>query len=268
MTDSVSTAPIKRVAPFDAARQAVYRYTALALLDPRSGCWSQLSDAQAKACFSSAAELIRNEPAAEAAKSGLGELPLDRLDGEVVLARLPDSEERLNVEFERSFGLLVTCPNPPHETEYIGEKLTFQRSQHLADIAGFYRAFGVEPSSDHPERPDHIVQELEFMAFLIGLERQAAEAFSSAIDANHVEVCRNAQARFLEEHLAWWVPAFARLLSKENPDSFHAAVGELLSAFIPAERSLLGVRPFTGTVEVRDADRPEECDGCLLQSIQ
>ncbi len=179
-------------------------------------------------------------------------------------AQLPDSEEGLNADFERSFGLLVTCPNPPYETEYIGEKLTFQRSQHLADIAGFYRAFGLEPSSDRPERPDHIVLELEFMAFLIGLERQADQAFR----LDRVEICRKAQTRFLEEHLAWWVPAFARLLKKENPDGFPSAVGELLRAFMPAERGLLKISPFTGKVEIRDAERPEDCDGCILQSIQ
>lgn len=250
----------------NASRQALYRYAGLALLDPRAGSWSPLSDRQQQACVCSAAELIRAEKPAQVSELALGELPLDQLDLNDVLSRLPDSQEELNAEYQRTFGLLITCSNPPHETEYIGEKLTFQRSQHLADIAGFYRAFGLEPGTDHPERHDHIVLELEFMAFLIGLERQASEA-SPTPDSESIEVCRGAQARFLQEHLAWWVPTFAKLLSKENPNSFHAAVGKLLSALIPAERGLLGIPCNFQSVGPRSPELPDACDDCILQSF-
>ncbi|MEI2723972.1 MAG: molecular chaperone TorD family protein [Verrucomicrobiota bacterium] len=147
----------------------------------------------------------------------------------------PIHRERLNAEYERTFGLLVSGACPPYETEYVDSKFTFQRSNSLADISGYYQAFGLAISDQHPERPDHVVLELEFVAHLLGLERQAAVEDSDR-RAEHLQVCRDAQARFLGEHLAWWTPAFAKLLGCANQNGFYAAAGVFLAALIPAGR--------------------------------
>lgn len=95
----------------------------------------------------------------------------------------------------------------PYETGYEprpgapGGK-TFQ----LADIAGFYRAFGFEVKG---ERPDHIVPELEFMALLLAKE---AYATLSGEDAG-AEVCRKARESFLSEHLLVWLPQLGQKLA-------------------------------------------------------
>lgn len=240
----------------NAARRGLYRFAALAFGDPLSGTWSQLADLRSQACVRAACELLCDETA-DATPLGLGELPLDRLNPAAMFARLPASSEELNAEYERTFGLLVTAACPPYETEYIDGKLSFQRSQQLADIAGFYRAFGIEPGA---ERPDHIGLELEFVALLIDLE-------SRAETADEFLVSREAQSNFVGNHLAWWVPSFARLLVKEEPRSFFAAVGELLCAFLPAERSRLGVEPSLNPSSPSQIERPEECEGCVLQSL-
>ena len=152
------------------ARQSLYRFAALALVDPRRGTWEQLSHPSAARLAQAAAALVRGEPAADARSLGLGERPLSDLDLDPVLAWLPANAEALNAAYEQTFGLLVSSNCPPYETEYINSKFTFQRSQGLADIAGFYSAFGLEPSTFYPERHDHLALELEFMAFLLGLE--------------------------------------------------------------------------------------------------
>lgn len=58
------------------------------------------------------------------------------------------------------------------------------------------------------------------------------------------------------------MPAFARLLQRENPNGFYAAVSDFLAALIPAERALLGVESATEHVGPNALERPEGCEGC------
>lgn len=92
---------------------------------------------------------------------------------------------------------------PLYETSYEGGRgspggATFQ----MADIAGFYRAFGFEASG---ERPDHVVPELEFLALL--LMKEAYARISG--DAEGAEVCASARGKFVAQHLGEWLPDFA-----------------------------------------------------------
>lgn len=246
------------------ARQSLYRFGALALSDPRVGSWEKIHDKRSQELVLEAAALLRSTPGARAMDLSCGELPLEELDPGRVFALLSDSETDLNMAYERTFGLVVSGACPPYETEYLNSKFTFQRSQQLADISGFYRAFGLRPSSQHPERYDHIVLELEFMAFLLGLERQAIESDQQERE-EHIAVCRDAQAKFVEEHLAWWIPTFAKLLSMEDPQGCYGALAIFLSALIPVERALLAITAPPGAVSPSSVEPPEECEGCLLQ---
>lgn len=172
-------------------------------------------------------------------------------------------------EFLRVFGLLLSPACPPYETEYCRQSLSVYRSQQLADIAGFYRAFGLEAER---ERPDHLVLELEFMAWLI-LKTLRAETLG---DQEAAEVSRRAQARFFEEHLAWWTPAFSLALRHQAdsisrdevaspPKSLYGAYACLLSAFVAAERNYFDI----GYQEILQGPAPAEnsepgCEGCSL----
>jgi TorA maturation chaperone TorD len=248
------------------ARQSLYRFAALSLLDPQADSWEQLEVLRDDALLSEAAALVRNLSEAKQKKRGPGERPLSELDPARVLARLPESWQQFNEKYENTFGLLVSNACPPYETEYINSKYAFQRSNTMADVSGFYFAFGLTTSVAHPERPDHIVQELEFMAFLIGMERQAAGGEDVTVRRQRLEVCRDAQTRFLREHLSWWAPVFAKLLSREDPDGFYAAAGAFLAALIPAERAWLRVELTERPAEPSTLERPEVCEGCELVS--
>ena len=72
----------------------------------------------------------------------------------------------------------------------------------LADIAGFYTAFGVTVSK---ERPDHLVAELEFMSILLLSD---ADARSDG-NVERSEIAADAARAFLRDHLGTWVTAWA-----------------------------------------------------------
>jgi len=149
-----------------------------------------------------------------------------------------------------------------------GGRQTFSvhRAHLMADVAGFYRAFGLEPSRELPERHDHVALELEFMAWLIAKTWHAPPG-------ERREVCQDAQARFVEGHLAWWVPAFAGALRRKangpppggGPPSLLAAVADVLCAFVPAERAVLGVDPPTRLAAPQPTEQTDaSCEGCGL----
>lgn len=255
--DEVAFDPITNM-----ARQTLYHFASRLFGDPKRGAWDQLFSMQRNDVLTQAAMVLREFPNARAQTLGHGERAIRFLDPEPVVPRLPGTPEEFNVEYERAFGLLAGGRCPPYETEFIGSKFAFQRSNTLADVSGFYRAFGLTIAADYPERPDHICIELEFMARLLSLERQAAT--SDAAERNdRLCVCREAQIRFVTEHLAWWAPAFARVLGHECPGGFYDAAASFLSALIPVERRLLGIDvPVRHAAPATALDLSEACAGC------
>lgn len=245
------------------ARRACYRFVALALADPRTGAYCELANPMTRDLITQAAEILRQEDAAVARPLALGERPLADLDPTNVLARLPCSANELNELYEANFGLLGGSKCPPYETEYVPSKYTFQRSNMLADLAGFYGAFGLQPSSANPDRPDHVAVECEFLAQLIHLQWLASQSAELEAQAQ-AEICQQALHRFLDEHAAWWLPAFAKLLAHQDPGGFYEAVAQFLAAFIAAERGLAGVAPPNQSVEPNPIENPDECSGCEL----
>jgi len=95
---------------------------------------------------------------------------------------------------------------------------TFQ----MADIAGFYRAFGFEVSG---ERPDHIVPELEFLALVLVKEAYALMAG----DVGGAEICATARGKFVAEHLGRWLPMLReRARATEGAEDLDGLVGTVL----------------------------------------
>lgn len=76
----------------------------------------------------------------------------------------------------------------------------------LADVAGFYRAFGMSVSGD---RPDHIVAQLEFLAITLLTEAEAIERG----DGERAEIAAKATRSFLRDHLGGWIDAWAARVS-------------------------------------------------------
>lgn len=163
----------------------------------------------------------------------------------------------------RCFGHAISKECPPYETEY-GQSHIFQQTQTLADVAGFYTAFGLQPAPTMHERLDHISVELEFMHFLCLKE---AHALVNGHAEEQLGVCRQAQRKFLDEHLGQWVLAFIEGLAAKASENVYQRVAAVLGAFLSSELEAFGLEPAKTTKRVF-LEPPEEenleCEECPL----
>jgi len=142
--------------------------------------------------------------------------------------------DQLQSEHRRVFGLAGSLC---YETEY-GLPHEFRQSQELADLAGFYRAFGFNVGGLVRERPDHLAVELEFMCALALKEAYAAEKGI----AEYVEVSVDAQRKFIEDHLGRWIDLLAQSVALNAIDGPYLALARFASAFVAADAERLGAR--------------------------
>jgi len=117
----------------------------------------------------------------------------------------------------------------------------FQRSTALADIMGFYSAFGVQPDKD---RPDALTMELEFMYYLIFKTQKALKEEDRAASAEHAAVCRDAQKKFFSEYLYPAATQIAQVIIDKAADTFYTEASQELLEFMEQERKY-----FEGTAQ-------------------
>jgi DMSO reductase family type II enzyme chaperone len=133
---------------------------------------------------------------------------------------------------------------PPYEGAYGAAAQMAGKSAELADIAGFYTAFGLTPAATQPDLEDHIAAELEFMSVLA-----TKEAYAMAEGAAEgVEVLRRAQVSFLSDHLGRWAESFAADLVPATPLPYYTAAAALLAGWVRAEIDALGATPDRAAV--------------------
>ena len=149
--------------------------------------------------------------------------------------RYPE-DEALQREHRGLFSLTVAGGIPPYETEY-GHKEIFFKTERLADIAGFYRAFGMEIAEG--QRADYIGAELELMHWLTLKEEKAlAEGKQEAAG-----ICRDAAVKFMKDHLGRWAGYFGDQIAKNSSHPYYQQAGRELSRFVESECRRLGVEP-------------------------
>ena len=117
------------------------------------------------------------------------------------------------------------------ESEY--DKAIFYRYQRMADIAGFYRAFGFENSTESYQRPDYVGTELEFMQLLL---LKHAYAVEQGWDEKS-QICEEAEGKFVREHLEWWVPSLCEKLRGASSCAFYRSLSNFLESFVRSESS-------------------------------
>jgi TorA maturation chaperone TorD len=156
------------------------------------------------------------------------------LAGLAARARLADRTV-LEREHVTVFTLSTSTDCPTFETAYFPGEPQNQTAR-MADIAGFYRAFGVDATSGG-FRPDELSVELEFMAYLCRKQMHAAEYMGSP----RVNQVLRAQRLFLEEHLGQWAASLGeRVTGRAAPGSFYQLAGLALSEWVRDDSVLMG----------------------------
>jgi TorA maturation chaperone TorD len=150
------------------------------------------------------------------------------------------------------FSHVVSADCPPCEAFYTAKEI-FQETSELADIAGFFKAFGLTLAEG--ERVDHISVELEFMHFLTYKEAYA----QTHHDPARARFCRETQRKFLRDHLGRWGTHFARLLDQKADGGYYSGLASLLAKFVSSEVAFLRADPEVKLVsqDWRSADSDE-----------
>ena len=156
----------------------------------------------------------------------------EAMEGEIAPFGLRDVEGGYN----RIFSMGLLCPH--HETFYTSAHV-FMKSQDLADIQGFYNAFGFNLAEEQKELADFIGTELEFMYVLCFKEYHALKKG----EKDKADLCREAQAKFVEGHIGVWAGAFALTLSVSSHMDYFTTLGRLLEKFVDFDCQYLGVTP-------------------------
>ncbi len=171
-------------------------------------------------------ERLGNEAFRDELSVAVDLLSIDAAIVEPLFVARPAFDEIL-ADRNRLLGHTVRSACPPYELEYCQSEV-FQQSQRLADIAGFYAAFGFETAGPLSERPDHVVTQWEFLFVLALREAEALDAGRTEDAAG----CHCAQRDFFKDHAATWMPAFFERIRRAEPSAY------VLAAINLAERLL------------------------------
>jgi TorA maturation chaperone TorD len=120
----------------------------------------------------------------------------------------------------------------PYETEYMDEKIS-RKPFELADISGFYRAFGFNVAQDavNKESVDHISIELEFMAILTWKHEYARNKNQD----ENIKIVHEARQMFLKDHLANWGFFFCDQINHLTGFKFYKTLARLYKLVLTLE---------------------------------
>ena len=125
---------------------------------------------------------------------------------------------------------LATNAVPAYETSYReGAQASGGQMLTMADVAGFYRAFGFQVRG---ERPDYLGAQLEFLALLAIKEAHALLEGQKEAAA----LCRQARAEFAGRHVLPWLPSYRQRAEAAGKGCF-ASLADAVEAMLAADRA-------------------------------
>jgi len=173
-----------------------------------------------------------------------------------LLRALDEPLDSVRAEHAEIFTHIEPMDCPPYESAHVPADI-FRQTEVMADVAGFYRAHGLFVGGAERERPDHIVTELEFVAFMA---RKEAYALAN-LGSEEVDECRRTRDLFLQDHLGCWGPDFGRRVAIIGGSTTIGTAGTLLAAWLEADLAALGITPTQRLSEPVTQPEPDD-DSC------
>ena len=127
---------------------------------------------------------------------------------------------------------LFVGPGPhlsPHEAILRGEKRHW--GEHTVAVNAAYQNAGFEMAPEVLEMPDHVGVELAFAAMLCQREAEHIERG----ETQGAERLRAVRMRFLEDHLAAWLPDLAEQVAHRAELSFYKTLSKIAADWIANE---------------------------------
>ncbi len=143
---------------------------------------------------------------------------------------LEEEKVSLCIEYDRLFRagkIYLSCAEHVSKNE-------FQRVNLISEIMGFYNAFGVKTDK---QRPDSLVNELEFMYYIIFKEIKASEKDDGKEKSS---VCLDAQKKFFFDYLYPAAKGIASKIISATKNIYYKEISEDFLDFIEKEKKELG----------------------------
>lgn len=134
--------------------------------------------------------------------------------------------DELRLDHARLFVGPFALAAPPFGSVYLEGRRTLMGAS-TQDARKIYREAGLDMAVDFNNPPDHIIAELEFVAYLYS-------ALQSA-DADAACTLHSLQRRFLQDHLGAWVEPFTRQMEQGAETTFYRLLGGLTREMVRAE---------------------------------
>lgn len=128
----------------------------------------------------------------------------------------------------------------PQESVWIDDD-NLRLQEPTFQVRSFYKAHDLKVSDWRSRSDDHLVSELDFIAFL--LEKGGTDNLRHA-------------AQFLDEHLLRWAPKFCEVISRRSATVFFSALAQITSVYLEELRTFLEIisghkRPSKAEIEAK-----------------
>ncbi len=154
--------------------------------------------------------------------------------------------DKIEEEYYRLFVTKVDCPSCE------GSYHIAERGPILGDVTGFYEAFKmrVTPQSGPP---DSLKAQLLFMHVLA-----LKKCFAREKELwEQIEIVKDVEKKFLNDHLGRWAPCFAAKLKSEADLFFYDTLADFLQQWMESECERFRINPIRLKVGMVSFENPE-----------